>query len=382
MTKDTMGKEQKKITTYDSDSMPSSQKVFEEKLRSEDEKEKASALDAALLLTSLASKAKVSISVQDTLIANSTVVSSRFSESSPVPTYGYKDSNKCSIQVNKVAISPMMINDGNIRIRTVSVDHSGLTCPPYESLKDYMNDHPTMVNKKKSQNTTEASAVSPPTTPKYSDLAENNSGTGVYGKGLTQKCKRPRGRPTLDPRKRFCQRKQEQTNTKLSREPKKANQASSQILGTINHMTTPNSARGLLQPKFASMLPRQRNTTILRRKFSWKNYPELEAFLIANREEYLRHSALNYTTQQKQYNNKLTERLIELASSHGYVFDKEAFSFVTVRDRIRCYYKSYVQSSKKRGLIIGYAARKAGLLTDDDLQRSARVEGRIIVPEV
>jgi len=38
--------------------------------------------------------------------------------------------------------------------------------------------------------------------------------------------------------------------------------------------------------------------TILRRKFSWKNYPELEAFLIANREEYLRHSALNYTVQQ------------------------------------------------------------------------------------
>ena len=89
--------------------------------------------------------------------------------------------------------------------------------------------------------------------------------------------------------------------------------------------------------------------TILRRKFSWKNYPELEAFLIANREEYLRHSALNYTLQQKQYNNRLTERLLELALSHGYVFDEEAFNFVTVRDRIRCYYKSYVQSSKKKG---------------------------------
>ncbi|KAG7338475.1 hypothetical protein IV203_011105, partial [Nitzschia inconspicua] len=50
-------------------------------------------------------------------------------------------------------------------------------------------------------------------------------------------------------------------------------------------------------------------TTIHRKKFSWKNYPEWEAFLIANREEYLRHSALNYTVQQKQYNNRLTERL-------------------------------------------------------------------------
>jgi len=120
--------------------------------------------------------------------------------------------------------------------------------------------------------------------------------------------------------------------------------------------------------------------TILRKKFSWKNYPELEAFLIANREEYLRHSALNYTVQQKQYNNKLTERLVELAAEHGYVFDEEAFSFVTVRDRIRCYFKSYVQSAKKRGVVIGYAARKAGLINDDDLEENVGKEGLIVLP--
>jgi len=139
---------------------------------------------------------------------------------------------------------------------------------------------------------------------------------------------------------------------------------------------------------------------IMRKKFSWKNYPEvridpmhletpriadsyntlfsplrlpilywqLEQFLIANREEYLRHSALNYTVQQKQYNNRLTERLLELATEHGYVFDEKEFNFVTVRDRIRCYYKSYVQSAKKRGVLMGYAARKAGLLSEDDLE--------------
>jgi hypothetical protein len=44
---------------------------------------------------------------------------------------------------------------------------------------------------------------------------------------------------------------------------------------------------------------------------------ELEAFLVANREEYLRHSALNYTIQQKKYNNRLTERLLDLARSHS-----------------------------------------------------------------
>jgi len=120
---------------------------------------------------------------------------------------------------------------------------------------------------------------------------------------------------------------------------------------------------------------------ILRKKFSWKNYPELEAFLVANREEYLRHSALNYTIQQKQYNNRLTERMLELAAEHGYIFDESEFSFVTVRDRIRCYFKSYVQSAKKRGIIIGYAARKAGLFSTEELERSAERKGEIYSPE-
>ncbi|KAL7566246.1 hypothetical protein ACA910_011309 [Epithemia clementina (nom. ined.)] len=108
-----------------------------------------------------------------------------------------------------------------------------------------------------------------------------------------------------------------------------------------------------------------------RKKFSWKCYPELEQFLITNREEYLRHSALNYTVQQKQYNNRLTDELLELATRHGYIFDTQEFSFVTVRDRIRCYYKSYVQSAKKRGVLMGYAARKAGLLKDDKISIGA-----------
>ena len=77
---------------------------------------------------------------------------------------------------------------------------------------------------------------------------------------------------------------------------------------------------------------------------------QLERFLIANRDEYLRHSALNYTAEQKQYNNWLTERLLEVAAVHHYVFDPEEFNFVAVRDRIRCYYKSFVQTARKRGL--------------------------------
>ena len=90
--------------------------------------------------------------------------------------------------------------------------------------------------------------------------------------------------------------------------------------------------------------------------------------MVANREEYLRHSALNYTVQQKQYNNRLTDELLELATQNGYIFDTNDFSYVTVRDRIRCYFKSYVQSAKKRGVLMGYAARKAGLLDEEELE--------------
>ena len=100
----------------------------------------------------------------------------------------------------------------------------------------------------------------------------------------------------------------------------------------------------------------------------------------ANREEYLRHSTLNYTLQQKKYNNRLTARLIELTGEHGYAFDEADFSFVAVRDRVRCYYKSYVQSMKKRGVAIGYAARRAGLVTEEELERSAHTGGKIYVP--
>lgn len=84
--------------------------------------------------------------------------------------------------------------------------------------------------------------------------------------------------------------------------------------------------------------------------------------------------------QQKKYNNKLTERMIQLAAENGFAFDDTDFSFVTVRDRIRCYYKSYVQSMKKRGVVIGYAARKAGLVTEQELEESAHTSSKIFIP--
>lgn len=86
---------------------------------------------------------------------------------------------------------------------------------------------------------------------------------------------------------------------------------------------------------------------ILRPKFSWRNYPELERYLIDHRAEYLQYSSnLNYTAEQKRYNNVLTQGLLDLAEEDGYLF--EGFCFAAVRDRIRCYYKSYVQAVKKK----------------------------------
>jgi len=84
------------------------------------------------------------------------------------------------------------------------------------------------------------------------------------------------------------------------------------------------------------------------KKFSWKAYPELESFLIVNREEYLSFSARNYTIEQRDYNNRLTSRLLEHANTSGYSTLFESCAFSAVRDRIRSYYKSYVQSFKRR----------------------------------
>lgn len=84
------------------------------------------------------------------------------------------------------------------------------------------------------------------------------------------------------------------------------------------------------------------------KKFSWKAYPELEEFLIENREEYLSYSARNYTIEQRDYNNRLTSRLLEHAEASGYPTLFENCAFSAVRDRIRSYYKSYVQSFKRR----------------------------------
>lgn len=73
---------------------------------------------------------------------------------------------------------------------------------------------------------------------------------------------------------------------------------------------------------------------------------KLEEYLVTHREEYFEHSARNYTAEQRKYNNDLTRGLLDVAAEEGYVF--EEFTFPMLRDRIRCYYKSYSQAVKKK----------------------------------
>ena len=111
---------------------------------------------------------------------------------------------------------------------------------------------------------------------------------------------------------------------------------------------------------------------------------QLERFLIDNRDEYLKFSSRNYTVEQKQFNNMLTEQLIELAEKNGYIFDPDDFNFVAIRDRIRCYYKSYVQTARKRGLQLPIdkvreerrreAEAKQAMLRKDNAEEEAKKE--------
>lgn len=114
----------------------------------------------------------------------------------------------------------------------------------------------------------------------------------------------------------------------------------------------PVSPRAVPQPSFrkknfVGTSVHSRLKGVLRKKYAWREFPELEGYLIENRDQYLSFSSqLNYTAEQKRYNNHLTQGLLDLAAESGYKF--EGFTFAMIRDRIRCYYKSYVQAVKKK----------------------------------
>ena len=90
------------------------------------------------------------------------------------------------------------------------------------------------------------------------------------------------------------------------------------------------------------------DTMLIMKRFCWRDFPELENILISHRREYLSFSSRNYSPAQKKFNNNLTASIIKTAEESGYKFSPQHFDFSAIRDRIRCFYKSYVQGEKKR----------------------------------
>ena len=79
---------------------------------------------------------------------------------------------------------------------------------------------------------------------------------------------------------------------------------------------------------------------------------ELKRFLMEHREEFLTYSSnQNYTTEQRDYNNRLTTRFLchaKTTTPDYYDVVWKRMAFTEVRNKIRSYYKSYVQSKKRK----------------------------------
>jgi len=156
------------------------------------------------------------------------------------------------------------LNERSNRIRTVSVDSSSfhpLAQPlplrrpptptvraPYECLSDYLNGKTTDSSKEHAVENMKSINNSPPDVPDV-EIRQN-------------KRRHQQGKQVLCPRKKYCQRRQQ---SRLK---------SSTLSRTAQNVTT--RSKILLQPDLPESTTGENQVkTILRRKFSWKNYPEV-----------------------------------------------------------------------------------------------------------
>lgn len=80
--------------------------------------------------------------------------------------------------------------------------------------------------------------------------------------------------------------------------------------------------------------------------FVWAHYPPLEALLKQNMEEYYNLSmAKCQSTKQQLFNNSLVDQIRDAAAKHNWTFPTDRR---TLRDRVRCYFKTHLQNAKKR----------------------------------
>ena len=82
--------------------------------------------------------------------------------------------------------------------------------------------------------------------------------------------------------------------------------------------------------------------------FLWRNFPELENHLREQAPEFFSHSMGSRKKSQFQYNSELTQQIRGIAYEHGYRFAGSYQDDKSLRDRIRCYYKTIIQNTRKR----------------------------------
>jgi hypothetical protein len=83
--------------------------------------------------------------------------------------------------------------------------------------------------------------------------------------------------------------------------------------------------------------------------FVWRNYPLLQQVLLQNMDQYYHWSKSKERKKDAMiFNDQLTKLVRETAFNHGYSFCAELQTHKALRDRIRCFYKTHVQNSKKR----------------------------------
>lgn len=82
--------------------------------------------------------------------------------------------------------------------------------------------------------------------------------------------------------------------------------------------------------------------------FFWAHYPPLEKVLKDNMAEYYELSVTKcQSAQQQSFNNTLVQYVRAESDRQGWLFS-DIFTDKSLRDRIRCYYKTHIQNAKKR----------------------------------